>query len=84
MLQYGLIALESGSDEILETAKEAEEIAGALARSQDGTMIEPTDSPAADGLLDTWRASLGLPHFYGNAQPSRYYLQKYASEFLRD
>lgn len=68
MKREGLLARANNPDEILETVKEVHNIA-------DGVVIEE------DATLRAWRASLGLPHFYGMARPSRHYLGKYGRDF---
>jgi putative glycosyltransferase (TIGR04372 family) len=74
MLRHRAVPATNTSDEVLETVKEVELLA-------DGS---PSDSGGQDAtsLIEKWRVCLDLPHFYGNAQPSAYYLQKYEREFL--
>jgi len=64
----GLELSESSSDEILETVKEVELLA----------VGQPVQSP----LIDTWRASLTMPGFFGASLPSSYFLEKHQREFL--
>jgi len=64
----GLDLGESSSDEILETVKEVELL----------TLGKPVQSP----LIDSWRASLTLPGFFGASLPSSYFLEKHQREFL--
>jgi putative glycosyltransferase (TIGR04372 family) len=81
MQRHGLVAQENSPDEILETVKEVEEVANVVAGADPAFPVPPAD---VDALIESWRRCLDLPHFYGNARPSRYYIRKYESEFLRD
>jgi putative glycosyltransferase (TIGR04372 family) len=75
LLHHGAFALENTPDEILETYKEVESL------SVEAVKRDPPDG--ADILLiEKWRESLEIPHFYGNAVPSLHFLRKYAVEFL--
>jgi putative glycosyltransferase (TIGR04372 family) len=84
MLRHGLIALESTPEEVLETAKEVEDLANQIAGQRGEIPFAPPGPVDLDGLIEAWRGCLGLPHFYGNARPSLYYLHKHRSEFLQD
>jgi putative glycosyltransferase (TIGR04372 family) len=75
LAHHGAGANDNTADEILETAKEVEYLA-----DSDPT-LRPDGAEAAH-LIEQWQRSLGLPHFYGNARPSLYYLQKYQEQFL--
>ena len=73
-LRYsGLVARENSSDEVLETVKEVHALSVAS--------IPVGDEPEDDIIL-RWRANLAFPYYYGNAQPSHYYLQKWQRDFL--
>jgi putative glycosyltransferase (TIGR04372 family) len=72
----GATQLDNSTDEILEVVKEVESIADG--RVDDYAMRFPD----AAELIDQWKNSLGLPHFYGSAQPSLYFLNKRKAEFL--
>jgi putative glycosyltransferase (TIGR04372 family) len=75
LAHHSAVALDNSADEILETAKEVERIA-------DPARAGVGDDAEAAGFLSDWQRSLGLPHFYGNARPSLFYLQKYRMQFL--
>ena len=63
------ILLENSPDEILETVKEVDALA-------DGA-VQPEDE-----LLEVWRQSLGISHYYGSGRPSHYFLEKHRTIFL--
>jgi putative glycosyltransferase (TIGR04372 family) len=67
---------ENSADEILETVKEVESLAIGDWEGYASTF------PQAQETLDRWRASLPMPYYYGNAQPSLYCAAKYPS-YLR-
>lgn len=69
----GLTSFDNSPDEILETVKEVEALAAGAS---------PGYAASDDGLMEKWRDSLDLPHFYGAGLPSRYYLDKYRESFL--
>jgi putative glycosyltransferase (TIGR04372 family) len=70
--------VDNTSDEILETVKEVmaldAETADAYAASFEG----------AEGLRSRWQESLSIPHFYGGAQISLYYLKKHETSLFSD
>jgi putative glycosyltransferase (TIGR04372 family) len=70
LARHGAILVDNTSDEILEIVKEVEALVAA-----------ETYATVPDGceLLARWRSSLSIPHFYGNALPSLYYLKKHPS-----
>lgn len=74
--RFGAVPLDNSSDEILETVKEVE----AMERGTTEAYLKGI--AGSEELLETWRNQLGLPYFYGNALPSRYYLRKHQSHFL--
>jgi putative glycosyltransferase (TIGR04372 family) len=84
MLRHNLVAFENTSDEILETVKEIENLADQICKQTVEISTAPIASADTSGLIDAWRGCLGLPHFYGGAVPSFYYLRKHAPEFLRE
>jgi hypothetical protein len=69
MASNGLTACDNSPDEILETVREVDALAGGM--------------PSADDrLIDVWRQSLGAPHAYGASLPSLHFLRKHAAAFL--
>lgn len=71
LTRAGLTVSESSSDEILETVKEV----FAVARGE--------TAPRNSALINTWRACVSIPGFYGASVPSQYFLEKYAkSKFI--
>jgi putative glycosyltransferase (TIGR04372 family) len=74
--RFGARPLNNTSDEILETVKEVEAMANGTSDKYLATVAD------AESLLETWKSQLGLSHFYGNALPSRYFLQKHRKTFL--
>jgi len=76
LARHGATPIDNTSDEILETAKEV--MALATGKVDDyAASVE-----AASDLISRWRESLGMPHFYGGAQISLYYLKKHQTSFL--
>jgi hypothetical protein len=69
MKRHQVTLRENSSDEILETVKEVE----ALANGSNNLDYD---------LLADWQKCLSIPHYYGNAKPSRYFLEKYHAAFL--
>jgi putative glycosyltransferase (TIGR04372 family) len=84
MLRYGLIPQDNSPDEILETVKEVERLADRVDAHPAGCTHTQGDSDDADGVIERWRRCLGLPHFYGNARPSLYFLYRHQVQFLHD
>jgi putative glycosyltransferase (TIGR04372 family) len=68
----GLSVSENSADEILETVKEVFALTGASV------------APSNSALIDTWRAAVSIPGFYGSALPSTYFLEKYRKELFAD
>jgi putative glycosyltransferase (TIGR04372 family) len=68
MASNGLTAQDNSPDEILETVREVDALAG-------GT-------PPSDPLIEVWRRSLAVPHAYGAALPSLHFLRKHATAFV--
>jgi putative glycosyltransferase (TIGR04372 family) len=70
MDRAGLTVRESSSDEILGTVQEVLEIS------------DPSRTGPAPGVDENWEHHVKVPGFFGNSRPSRYFLEKYASELL--
>jgi putative glycosyltransferase (TIGR04372 family) len=69
----GLQVSESSSDEILETVKEVLDL------------TNPTGStpPLLSAFeIQSWKAQVEVPGFYGSSLPSAYFLEKYRNSFL--
>jgi putative glycosyltransferase (TIGR04372 family) len=71
LARHGANAVNNSSDEILEVVKEVEAIA--IERTEVST------PPSKSELIARWRSCLSMPHYYGNALPSLYYLKKQPS-----
>lgn len=78
LAHHNAILFDNTPDEILETVKEVELLADGVVDKYAATI------PDAELLLHRWHASLSMPHFYGNALPSLYYLKKHKDDFLAD
>jgi putative glycosyltransferase (TIGR04372 family) len=76
LAHWNATAIDNQGDEILETIKQVEMLA---AGKEDGYIRAFQEG--AD-LIQYWRRSLSLPHFYGNAQAGVYFLQKHRAAFL--
>jgi putative glycosyltransferase (TIGR04372 family) len=76
MSRYGATPIDNTSDEILETVKEVLALATGKA-DEYAASIE-----AASDLNTRWRESLSIPHFYGSAKISLYYLKKHQGSLL--
>jgi putative glycosyltransferase (TIGR04372 family) len=76
MMEHRIVALQNSADEVLQIVKEVELLACTTSPATTGTAAEDAD------LLERWRATLSLPHFYGGGLPSLYYLRKHEPEFL--
>jgi putative glycosyltransferase (TIGR04372 family) len=63
---------ENSADEILETVKETLAL----------TSVGP--SAPASPWLEAWRRSVTIPGFYGAAEPSAYFLEKYGKDFVQE
>ncbi|WP_316228869.1 TIGR04372 family glycosyltransferase [Bradyrhizobium sp. SZCCHNR1070] len=68
----GLVVSESSSDEILETVREVLDVS------------DPLRTGAAPGVDDSWERHVNVPGFFGNSRPSKYFLEKYARDLLRE
>lgn len=73
LARHGAILIDNTADEILETVKEVEAMAAG-----EGQRYTAAIAGSAE-LMKRWRSSLSMPHFYGNARPSMYYLKKHAA-----
>jgi hypothetical protein len=70
MARAGLTIRESSSDEILGTVQEVLEIS------------DPSRTGPAPGVDDGWERHVKVPGFFGSSRPSKYFLDKYASDLL--
>jgi putative glycosyltransferase (TIGR04372 family) len=76
LARHGATLLDNTSDEILETVREV--MALVTGKVDDyAASIE-----ASSHLNSRWQESLSIPHFYGSAQISMYYLKKHQTSFL--
>lgn len=75
MSRFGATTRDNTADEVLETVKEIDALAGAT--------DDPAERSRQEALFQPWRASLSVPHFYGNALPSSYFLRKWDAELRR-
>jgi putative glycosyltransferase (TIGR04372 family) len=71
LARHGATLVDNTSDEILETVKEV------MALATGKTDDYAARVGAADDLYSRWQESLSMPHFYGGAQISLYYLKKH-------
>jgi putative glycosyltransferase (TIGR04372 family) len=72
LARAGLTVSENSPDEILETVKEV------------FALTAGHSAPPNSALIETWRAAVTIPGFYGSALPSTYFLEKYRKEFFAD
>ncbi len=72
MANARLTVSESSSDEILETVREVLDISDPLRRAP---------PPGVDG---GWERHVQVPGFFGSSRPSKYFLEKYTQDLLRD
>src|SRR5579859_2107722 len=70
LVRAGLTVGESSSDEILETVREVLDL------------CEPGRTAAVSGVDDGWERYVKVPGFFGSSRPSKYFVEKYAREFL--
>jgi putative glycosyltransferase (TIGR04372 family) len=77
LARYGAAPTDNTPDEILETVKEVMALAMDQA-GEDSTGIEAAE------LYSRWRDKLSMPHFYGAARVSLYYLKKHRASLLAD
>jgi putative glycosyltransferase (TIGR04372 family) len=71
LARHGATLVDNTADEILETVREV--MALATGKPDDYA----ASVGAADDLYSRWQESLSMPHFYGGAQISLYYLKKH-------
>jgi putative glycosyltransferase (TIGR04372 family) len=76
LARHGATPIDNTSDEILETVKEVMALATGNADDYAASV------EAASDLNSRWQESLSMPHFYGSAQISLYYLKKHQASFL--
>jgi putative glycosyltransferase (TIGR04372 family) len=76
LARYDATPIDNTSDEILETVKEV------MALTSGTSDDYATDVEAASDLYSRWQESLSMPHFYGCAQISLYYLKKHQASLL--
>ncbi|MGT2440289.1 TIGR04372 family glycosyltransferase [Bradyrhizobium betae] len=72
LYRAGLTVTESSSDEISETVREVLELS------------DPERSRRYPGVDGAWERCVKVPGFFGSSRPSKYFLEKYGSEFLAD
>jgi putative glycosyltransferase (TIGR04372 family) len=70
LARHGATLVDNTADEILETVKEV------MALATGKTDEYAAGVGTADDLHSRWKESLSIPHFYGGAQISLYYLKK--------
>jgi putative glycosyltransferase (TIGR04372 family) len=71
LARHGATLVDNTADEILETVKEV------MALATGKTDDYAASVGAADDLYSRWQESLSMPHFYGGARISLYYLKKH-------
>ena len=76
LARYGATPIDNTADEILETVKEVMALATGKADDYAATIEEASE------LISRWQESLSMPHFYGGAQISLYYLKEHQASFL--
>ena len=76
LARHGATPVDNSSDEIMETVKEVL----ALATVKAAEYAAGVD--AARELISRWQESLSMPHYYGSAQISLYYLKKHQASLL--
>lgn len=70
MRRAGLTVQESSSDEILGTVQEVLDIS------------DPSRTGPPPGVDESWERHVKVPGFFGSSRPSKYFLEKYASNLL--
>jgi putative glycosyltransferase (TIGR04372 family) len=75
LARHGATLVENTSDEILETVKEV------MALATDKTDDYASAEAAAD-LYSQWQENLSMPHYYGGAKISLYYLKKHQASLF--
>jgi putative glycosyltransferase (TIGR04372 family) len=76
LARHGATLIDNTSDEILETVKEV------MALTTGTTGDYATSVGATDDLYSRWQDGLSMPHYYGGAQISLYYLKKHRASLL--
>jgi putative glycosyltransferase (TIGR04372 family) len=76
LARHGATLVDNTSDEILETVKEV--MALTTGKNDDYTV----SVGAADDLYSRWQENLSMPHYYGGAQISLYYLKKHQASLF--
>jgi putative glycosyltransferase (TIGR04372 family) len=76
LARHGAKPIDNSSDEILETVKEVM----ALANGKTEDYVASVGAVA--DLYSRWQQSLSMPHFYGGAQISLYYLKKHEASLF--
>ena len=76
LARHGATPIDNTSDEIIETVKEV------LAMASGKLDEYVVGVGAADDLSSRWQASLSMPHFYGGALISLYYLNKHQNSIF--
>jgi putative glycosyltransferase (TIGR04372 family) len=76
LARHGATPIDNTSDEILETVKEVMALTSGTADDY------ATDVEAVSDLYSRWQESLSMPHFYGCARISLYYLKKHQVTLL--
>jgi putative glycosyltransferase (TIGR04372 family) len=76
LARHGATPVDNTSDEILETVKEVMALATGKADDYATSVDEAGD------LCSRWQESLSMPHFYGGAQISLYYLKKHQASLF--
>jgi putative glycosyltransferase (TIGR04372 family) len=71
LARHGATLIDNTADEILETVKEVMALATGITDDYAASV------GAVDDLYSRWQKSLSMPHFYGGAQISLYYLKKH-------
>jgi putative glycosyltransferase (TIGR04372 family) len=77
LARHGATSVNNTSDEIVETVKEVIALADGRPETYSATGQEHSE------LISRWRSCLSMPHYYGNALPSLYYLKKHPSFLLQ-
>ncbi|MBR0848964.1 TIGR04372 family glycosyltransferase [Bradyrhizobium diazoefficiens] len=76
LARHGAVPFDNTPDEILEAVKEVMALATGNAEDYDAAVETARD------LLSRWQETLSVPHYYGAAQISLYYLKKHRATLL--